>query len=87
MSLQWGCRQHLSFLGIWARAGGATAASCLPMKTTIPPVHHHSSTESVIHSCCLPGEMIMFTWMKTVTKISSQILSFRRPSTEADEKF
>lgn len=37
-------------------------------ETTIPPVHHHSSTESVVCSCCLPGEIIMFTWIKTVTK-------------------
>lgn len=85
MSLQWRCRQHLS-LGIWAKAGGVPAASCLPMKTTIPPVHHHSSTECVKHSCCVPGETV-FTWIKTVRKVSSQILSFRRPCTEADGKF
>lgn len=74
-------------LGNLGKGRRSHSSKLLSYETTIPPVHHHSSTESVIRSCCLPGEIIiMFTWIKTVTKISSQILSFRRPCTEADGK-
>lgn len=67
--------------------GRRSPSSKLPSyETTIPPVHHHCSTESIKHSCCLPDE-IVFTWIKTVMKISSQILFFRRPCTDADGKF